>query len=345
MTRVRALIDGEWHSALPPDDPRARRLQERPSTYREWVTPDGAPGPEDQPAHRAEPGRYHLYVSYACPWAHRAILYRRLKGLEDVVSMSVLHPRMAGPESWRFEDSPWSTEDHLYGYRRLYQVYRRGDPRATTVVTVPLLWDRGGERIVNRESGDILRILERAFDAWGDPGVNFRPAGRGEEIEAMNAFVLRRVCTAVYRVGFARSQAAYNQEAEALFQALDALEGRLARQPYLLGRDITEPDWHLFCTLVRFDAAYHGALRCSRRRLVDYPALADHTRRLYEHPGVAGTVDLEAIAMHYHDDHAEIDRRIVPAPPAVDFRDAGVGALFPHDRAAAARSRPGGSTP
>ncbi|MDN3556527.1 glutathione S-transferase family protein [Halomonas maura] len=324
MRRVRALIDGRWYSALPLDDPLVTTLRDRPSRYRQWITPDGSPGPAGQAARRAEPGRYHLYVSYACPWAHRTILYRKLKGLEGVVSMSVLHPRMAGEHSWRFADTPDSTPDHLHGCRYLHEVYRRGDPTATTIVTVPLLWDRATQTIVNRESGDILRILEDAFDAWGDPAVRFRPRQHGEAIERMNAFVLGRVCTAVYRTGFASSQAAYDREVDRLFAALDELEWRLARQPYLLGDAITEPDWHLFCTLVRFDAAYHGALRCSRRRLLDYPALSAYTRRLYAYPGVADTVDFEAIRRHYYDDHAEIDPTIVAAPPDIDFRDGAV---------------------
>lgn len=321
MTRVRALIDGRWHSAIAPTDPRVERLRTRPSTYRDWVTPDGSPGPAGQPAHRAEPGRYHLYVSHACPWAHRTILYRRLKELEDIVTMSVLHPRMAGEHSWTFDDdSPLATRDHLYDSDYLHQVYTRGDPAATTVVTVPMLWDRERETIVNRESGDIIRMLESGFDAWGDPSVHFRPAELADDIERMNAFVLRRICAAVYRVGFAANQAAYDREVADLFRALEALEIRLSQQPWLLGNRITEADWHLFCTLVRFDTAYHGALRCNLRRLIDYPALAEHTRRLYEQPGVAGTVDFEAIRLHYFDDHAEIDRRIVPAGPAGDFR-------------------------
>lgn len=321
MARVRGLIDGRWHPALAPGDPRTERLRNRPSRYRDWITPDGSPGPAGQRAYPAEPGRYHLYVSRACPWAHRTILYRRLKGLEDTVSMSVLHPRMAGEHSWTFDDdSPFSTRDHLYGSDHLHQVYTRGDPSATTIVTVPMLWDRERETIVNRESGDIIRMLEGSFDAWGDPSVHFRPADFTDDIERMNAFVLRRICAAVYRVGFASDQAAYDREVGDLFRALEALEIRLSRQPWLLGDRITESDWHLFCTLVRFDIAYHGALRCNLRRLIDLPALTEYTRRLYEQPGVAGTVDFEAIRLHYFDDHAEIDRRIVPAGPAEDFR-------------------------
>lgn len=321
MRRIRALIDGRWYPALSMDDPILKKLRDHPSRYRHWITPDGAPMQAGQTARRAEPGRYHLYVSYACPWAHRTILYRKLKGLEGVVSMSVLHPRMASEQSWRFADPPCSTPDHRYGHRYLHEVYSRGDPTATTIVTVPMLWDRATQTIVNRESGDILRILEDAFDVWGDPSVRFRPRQHDEALERMKAFILDRVCTAVYRTGFAASQATYDREVDKLFAALDELELRLTRQTYLLGDEITEPDWHLFCTLVRFDVAYHGALRCSRRRLVDYPALSDYTQRLFTHPGVAETVDFEAIRLHYFDAHTEIDPTIVPAPPDVDFRN------------------------
>ena len=320
MARVRALVDGHWHPALAPTDPLVERLRRQPTRYRDWITADGGAGPAGQRARPAEPGRYHLYVSYACPWAHRAILYRHLKGLEDAVPMSVLHPRMAGPESWRFGETDFSTRDHLYGAEHLHQVYARGDPAATTVVTVPMLYDRATETIVNRESGDIIRILETAFDAWGDREVHFRPPELADAIERMNAFVIARVCAGVYRVGFAPDQATYERELERLFAALDALEQRLARRRFLLGDTLTESDWHLFATLVRFDAAYHGALRCSLRRLVDYPALSAFTQRLYALPGVAETVDLDAIRMHYFDDHPEIRRSIVPPVPAIDFR-------------------------
>ncbi|MGD8710492.1 MAG: glutathione S-transferase C-terminal domain-containing protein [Ectothiorhodospiraceae bacterium] len=319
MSRIRALINGHWHEALDRHGPRAEQLRRQPSIYREWITADGRPGPAGQPAQLAEPGRYHLYVSYACPWAHRTLLYRRLKRLEGVVTVSVLHPRMAGPRSWTFGETPLSTRDHLHGSEHLYEVYQRGDPKATTVVTVPMLWDRETDTIVNRESADIIRILDCAFDRWGDASVHFRPATLEAEIKRMNAFILPRVSAAVYRVGFARGQARYDREEARLFAALDALEKHLSGRRYLLGSRITEPDWHLFCTLIRFDAAYHRALNCSRRRIVDYPALAGHTRRLLQHPGVAETVDMNAIRLHYFDDHAEIDRTIVPAPTEGDL--------------------------
>ncbi|OEY67565.1 glutathione S-transferase family protein [Marinobacter sp. X15-166B] len=312
MARIRALIDGRWHPALTNESPQVAQLRDHPTRYRGWISASGAAGPDGRPTWPAEPGRYHLYVSYACPWAHRTILYRRLKRLERVVSMSVLHPRMAGPHSWTFADSPFSTRDHLYGCDYLHQIYTRGDPRATTVVTVPMLWDRATHTIVNRESGDIIRILESAFDAWGDAGVHFRPPALRPEIERLNAFLIPRVCTGVYRVGFAPDQATYDHELARLTEALAALEQRLARRRWLLGDTLTECDWHLFATLVRFDAAYVGALRCGRSHLSEYPALADHTRRLYEFPGVAETVDFEAIRLHYLDDHPEILRSIVP---------------------------------
>ena len=320
MARVRALIDGHWHPSLSPDDPLVARLRARPTTYREWITPDGAPGPAGQPARIAEPGRYHLYVSHACPWAHRAILYRRLKGLENVITMSVLHPRMAGAASWTFGESPWSTPDHLYGSDFLHEVYTRGDPRATTVVTVPMLWDRATETIVNRESGDIIRMLDRAFDAWGDAAVRFRPPELETEIERMNAFVIPRVSAAVYRVGFAADQDAYERELADLFGALDSLETQLKHRRYLLADTPTESDWHLFATLVRFDVAYHYAFKCNLRRLVDYPYLWPYARDLYQTPGVSETV----VMSHIKDD-GYYQGEITPIGPDLDFE-------APHDR-------------
>ncbi len=319
MARIKALIDGVWHGDVK-DTPAVREALAKGDVFRGWVAADDGAGSDGDDGWPAEPGRYHLYVSYACPWAHRAILYRRLKGLENVVSMSVLHPRMAGAGGWRFGDTPMSTPDHLYGQRRLYEVYQRGKPDVTTRVTVPMLWDRHTQRIVNRESGDIIRMLNSAFDRWGDAGVDFYPKPLRHAIDEMNAVILPKVSAGVYRAGFARSQAAYEQAVTELFETLDELERRLCRQPYLLGERITESDWHLFCTLVRFDAAYHGALKCNLRRLIDYPALTAYTARLYRVPGVAETVKLDHIKAHYYDDIGEIDPTIVPAGPADDFR-------------------------
>ncbi|WP_435106545.1 glutathione S-transferase family protein [Arhodomonas sp. AD133] len=319
MARIKALINGQWYGDLE-ETPAVRRALATGDRFRTRVTADGGPGPNGASALPAEPGRYHLYVSYACPWAHRTILYRRLKGLEDVISLSVLHPRMGDEAGWRFGDTAMSTPDHANGCRYLHEVYQRGKPDATTRVTVPMLWDKHEGRIVNRESGDIMRMLNSAFDRWGDADVDFYPPGLRPAIDKLNALILPRVCAGVYRAGFARSQADYDRAVHELFETLDELERRLGRQPYLLGEHITESDWHLFCTLVRFDAAYHGALRCNRYRLTDYPALAAFTRRLYRLPGVAETVKFDHIKAHYYDDLGELEPTIVPAGPARDFR-------------------------
>lgn len=320
MARIKALIDGVWYGDLEETPDVRETLKSRADVFRDWVTPDGSPGPQGGDGFPAAPGRYHLYVSYACPWAHRAILYRRLKRLENVISISVLHPQMGGPEGWCFGDTGMSTPDRANGRDRLYEVYQLGKPDATTRVTVPMLWDTKRRVIVNKESGDIIRMLDSAFDAWGDPSVSFYPRELRKDIDALNAVILPKVCAGVYKAGFARSQADYDTAVKELFDTLDWLESRLSRQPFLLGERVTESDWHLFCTLVRFDAAYHLALKCTLRRLVDYPALAAFTRRLYERPSVAETVKIDHIMRHYHDYIGDIDPTIVPVTPAEDFR-------------------------
>lgn len=321
MARIKALVNGTWHGDIE-DTAQVRRALSRGTVFRGWVCPPGGTAPPGYECLPAEPGRYHLYVSYACPWAHRAILYRRLKGLEGVVGMSVLHPRMATPAGWTFGDGAdeWATPDYANGARYLYEVYQRGAPRATTRVTTPTLWDRWQGRIVSRESGDIIRMLNSAFDAWGDASVDFYPAQLRDRINAMNASILKHVCTGVYKAGFARRQKDYDRAVRALFATLEELEARLDGRRWLVGNRITESDWHLFCTLVRFDAVYHGALKCNLYRLTDFPTLAAYTRRLYELPGVAETVRFDQIKAHYYDDLGEIDPSIVPAGPAGDFR-------------------------
>ncbi len=311
MRRIKALIDGVWHG----------ELIETPA-IRDLLSQSGAAGPDGPvtaDGFPAAPGRYHLYVSYACPWAHRTILYRRLKRLEPVVSMSVLHPRWAGPDGWRFEDGPLSTVDHAGGRRFLHEVYAAARPDFTGRVTVPVLWDKATSTIASTESGEIIRILNTAFDRWGDPAVDFYPPALRAEIDAVNALILPGLCRGVYRAGFAASQADYEAAVEAVFTTLGELERRLADRTYLLGEVVTEADWHLFATLCRFDAVYVGALRCNLRRLIDYPALCAYTRRMHELPGVADTVRIDHIKLHYHDAIDEIDRSIVPLGPEVDY--------------------------
>jgi putative glutathione S-transferase len=289
------------------------------STFRHWVTADGRPGPSGEGGFRAAPGRYHLYVSYACPWAHRTLIYRVLKGLEQVISVSVVHPLMPA-ESWVFGDYPGSTPDHVHGFSRLGQLYEQSAPGFDGVVTVPVLYDKERRVIVNNESSEIIRMLNSAFDAWGRPDVDFYPRNLRAEIDAVNALVYEDVNNGAYRAGFATTQEAYEAAYDRLFETLDALEARLEKQRYLVGDCITEADWRLFTTLVRFDAVYYGHFKCNRWRLVDYPNLWDFTRELYQVPGIAETVHMDHIKLHYYGSHRGINPTgIVPKGPELDF--------------------------
>ena len=322
---IKAMIDGTWYPTID-DSPafRARRAAEKTAWFSGRVTADGR---SDYPP---AAGRYHLYVSYACPWAHRTILYRALMGLEDAVPMSVVDPRWGGPGGWTFAaaDDPASgvTRDHVNGFSYLYEVYRLAKPDVTAKVTVPVLFDRETGTIVSTESGDIIRMFGDAFAGFATRDTDFRPHRLRPAIDALNAFILERICTGVYRAGFAATQAAYDSAVGDLFGALDTIEARLADRPYLHGETVTETDWHLFATLVRFDAVYYGALKCNLRRLTDYPNLWAHTRRLYNLPGVADTVRLDHVKRHYYDDLGITNPAIVPAGPPVDFGAAAAAA-------------------
>jgi len=295
------------------------------SGFRHWITPDGSPGPSGEGGFAAAPGRYLLYVSYACPWAHRTLILRRLKGLQEVIPVAVVHPVMP-PESWVFGDYPGSTPDPVHGFARLAELYDRVQPGFDGVVTVPVLYDRRRDTIVNNESSEIIRMLNSAFDPWGDAGVDLYPVDLRDEIDRINRFVYDRINNGVYRAGFATRQSAYEEAVRGLFSALDQLEALLARQPYLTGRRITEADWRLFTTLVRFDPVYHGHFKCNLRRLADYPNLWAYTRALYQWPGIADTVRLDHIKTHYYVSHTGINPNgIVPLGPVLDF-------LQPHDR-------------
>jgi putative glutathione S-transferase len=289
------------------------------STFRHWVTPDGGPGPTGDGGFPAEPGRYHLYVSYACPWAHRTLIVRALKGLESVVPVSVVHPVMP-PESWVFGDYPGSTPDRVHGFQTLHQLYEHAAPGFAGLVTVPVLYDTRRQVIVNNESSEIIRMLNGAFDAWGRRELDLYPEPLRAELDAVNALVYEHVNNGVYRAGFASTQGAYEAAYDRLFETLDDLEQRLGRQRYLVGDRITEADWRLFTTLVRFDAVYYGHFKCNRRRLIDYPSLWAYTRALYQVPGVAETVRMDHIKLHYYGSHRGINPTgIVPKGPELDF--------------------------
>ncbi|MDJ0981763.1 MAG: glutathione S-transferase family protein [Kiloniellales bacterium] len=310
------LVDGVWHDVWYDTKKSGGRFQRSDSAFRDWVTADGSSG------FKAEPGRYHLYVSLACPWAHRTLIFRKLKRLEQVISVDVVHWHMA-ENGWEFgieDGDDATTGDRLLGKDFLHQVYTTARPDYTGRVTVPVLWDKQSNTIVSNESAEIIRMLNGAFDEWGDAELDFYPKALRSEIEAVNEPIYHRINNGVYKAGFATTQSAYDQAFAELFETLDELEGRLGRQRYLAGEVITEADWRLFTTLLRFDPVYHGHFKCNLRRLIDYPNLWAYTRELYQVPGVAETVNLHHIKQHYYASHRSVNPTgIVPLGPEIDF--------------------------
>jgi putative glutathione S-transferase len=299
------------------DDGGFRR---RESQFREHVTADGSSG------YAAEAGRYHLYVSYACPWAHRTIIYRKLKGLEEAISMTVVDPER-DERGWAITNAPGTTADPVNHFAFLSEGYVASSREFDGRVTVPVLWDRRTERIVNNESAEIIRMLDSEFDAFAQhPERHYLPEELRSEIDELNARVYTNVNDGVYKTGFAKTQSAYEQAFGRLFDTLDELDARLAARRYLMGDAITEADWRLFTTLVRFDTVYVGHFKCNLRRIGDYPQLSGYLRDLYQHPGIAATVDLDQIKRHYYRTHPSLNpNRIVPVGPALDL-------AAPHDR-------------
>lgn len=313
------LIKGRWHDQWYDTDATDGEFIREESQFRHWITADGRPGPSGEGGFAAERGRYHLYVSLACPWAHRTLIARSLKGLEDWIGVSVVSPLM-GRQGWSFDRAEGSGGDDLYGADFLHQLYVRQQADYSGRVTVPVLWDRERECIVNNESAEILRMFNAAFDAQTGNAVDLYPAPLRAEIDRWNELVYERVNNGVYRAGFATSQQAYDEAYDRLFQALDLLELQLSRERFLCGPEPTEADWRLFTTLVRFDAVYHGHFKCNRQRLEDYAQLSEYVRDLYQHPGIADTVDLEHIKQHYYRSHPGINPAgIVPRGPKLDF--------------------------
>lgn len=295
------------------------------SGFRNWVTKDGSAGPSGVGGFAAKSGRYHLYVSYACPWAHRTLIFRALKGLEDVISVSIVHPLMPA-ESWVFGEYPGATEDHVNKADYLYQNYLIADANFDGQVTVPVLWDKKHQTIVNNESSEIIRMLNSAFDDYGNAKVDFYPKSLHEEIDEINHLIYNNINNGVYRAGFATRQSAYNKAFDRLFNTMDELEERLSQQRYLVGDKITEADWRLFTTMVRFDVVYYSHFKTNKKRLVDYPNLWAYTRELYQVPGVAETVNMDHIKHHYFASHHSINPTgIIPKGPDIDF-------LQPHGR-------------
>jgi len=314
------LVDGTWQSAWYDTSATGGAFVRSTAQFRNWVTVDGAAGPSGEGGFAAASGRYHLYVSYACPWAHRALIFRAIKGLAPHIGVSVVHPDMLA-EGWTFERGfDGTTGDGLFDLPFLRDIYLRAAPRYSGRVTVPVLWDRERGVIVSNESPEIIRMFNSAFDGLTGNRDDYWPEPLRPEIEAVNARIYDTVNNGVYKAGFATTQAAYDAAVHALFDSLDWLEARLARQRYLLGDRLTEADWRLFTTLVRFDPVYHLHFKCNRRRLIDYPNLWAYTRELYQQPGVAETVHFGHIVRHYHVSHDTINpHRIIPINPVLDF--------------------------
>jgi putative glutathione S-transferase len=317
---VGLLIEGEWHTDWYDTEKSGGRFVRPDAGFRHWIEPDS------DARFPAEAGRYHLYVSLACPWASRALIFRKLKGLESMIGLSIVDPFM-GDDGWFFSDGPGCIPDTVNGFRFLRQLYTKAVPDYTGRVSVPVLWDKQKQTIVNNESADIIRMFNSAFDDVGAGAGDYYPASLRERIDAINDTVYNNVNNGVYKAGFATAQSAYEEAACALFDTLDELEALLGRQRYLVDDAITEADWRLLTTLVRFDSVYYSHFKCNRRQLRDYPNLWNYCRELYQMPGVAGTVNLHHIKQHYYRSQPTVNpTRIVPIGPKIDF-------TAPHDRA------------
>jgi putative glutathione S-transferase len=313
------LIDGVWRDQWYDTQSTGGHFVRQATKFHRWITADGSPGPTGDKGFKAEAGRYHLYVSYACPWAHRTLIFRVLKGLQDMISLSVVHWFM-GDQGWTFAPGDGVIPDPNLNAQYLHQLYTHVEPTITGRVTVPVLWDKQTQTIVNNESSEIIRMLNSAFDHLGAKPGDYYPAELREEIDAVNDRVYHTINNGVYKCGFATTQDAYEEELQLLFESLDWLEKRLADQKYLLGDRLTEADWRLFTTLVRFDAVYYGHFKCNLRRIVDYPHLWRYVRELYQMPGIADTVNFHHIKHHYYQSHKTINPTgIVPAGPELDF--------------------------
>lgn len=320
------LVEGKWHDVWYDTQSTGGHFERKASSFRNWVTTDGSAGPSGAAGFKAESGRYHLYVSLACPWAHRTLIMRSLKGLENLISVSVVNWLM-GPEGWTFADGPGVVPDRVNGAQRLYEVYLKADPNYSGRVTVPVLWDREKRTIVNNESAEIIRMMNSAFDHLGAKEGDYYPPDLRTEIDGLNAKIYDTVNNGVYKAGFATTQAAYEEAVRPLFETLDLMEARLQDRRYLTGSRLTEADIRFFTTLVRFDAVYYGHFKCNIRRIADYPNLGAYLRDLYQIPGIAETVNLQHIKRHYYESHRTINPTgIVPVGPTLNLER-------PHGRA------------
>ena len=317
------LVNGAWQEDI--SRTKEGRFIRPAPIFRNFVTRDGSPGPSSEGGFAAETGRYHLYISLACPWAHRTLIFRALKKLESAVSVSITEP-LYGKTGWEFGTARSGTSDTVNGKTTLAEIYLLADPRYTGRVSVPVLWDRKRRTIVNNESSEIIRMLNSAFDAFTDERTDYYPAQLRGEIDAVNDMIYTNINNGVYRAGFATSQEAYEEAAYGIFDTLDKIEERMSRRRFLTGRHLTEADWRLFTTLVRFDTVYYSHFKCNLRRIADYPNLWNYTRDLYQVPGVAETVSIDHIKRHYYGSQRQVNPTgIVPIGPQIDF-------TAPHDR-------------
>ncbi|OUS05123.1 glutathione-dependent reductase [Rhodobacterales bacterium 52_120_T64] len=319
------LQEGRWVDQWYNTSETDGRFVRRAPQFRNWITADGSAGPTGEAGFKAESGRYHLYVSLACPWAHRTLIFRALKALEETISISIVHWYMAD-QGWTFQAGDGTVPDTVNGSEFMYQVYTAAQPDYSGRVTVPVLWDKKTKTIVSNESPEIIRMLNSAFDEIGAASGDYYPEPLRTKIDALNSRIYDTVNNGVYKAGFATTQEAYEEAVVPLFETLDWLEERLAKQRYLTGNTITEADWRLFTTLVRFDPVYVGHFKCNIRRIADHPNLSGYVRDLYQQPGVAATVDMEHIKNHYYTSHESINpSRVVPVGPEIDY-------AAPHDR-------------
>lgn len=319
------LQNGKWVDQWYDTKTTKGRFVRREAQFRNWVTADGSAGPSGQSGFRAEAGRYHLYVSHACPWAHRTMIFRAIKGLQDMISVSVVHWFMA-ENGWTFKPEDGATGDHINDAHYMYEVYTAADPDYSGRVTVPVLWDKKTKTIVSNESSEIIRMFNSAFDGIGAKSGDYYPEHLRLEIDQLNDRIYDTVNNGVYKSGFATTQAAYEEAVVPLFESLDWLDDRLSRQRYLAGDRLTEVDWRLFTTLLRFDPVYVGHFKCNIRRIEDYSSLSNYVRELYQHPGVAETVHMDHIKKHYYGSHETINPSlIVPMGTGFDLTE-------PHNR-------------
>ncbi len=313
------LIEGTWHDKWYDTKSSAGKFIREDAQFRNWITEDGDPGPTGTGGFKAERDRYHLYLSLACPWAHRTLIFRTLKGLGDIIGITVVHPHML-ENGWQLEATEDSADDFVDGFRYLHQVYTAADAEYSGRVTVPVLWDKKTRTIVSNESSEIIRMFNSAFDRITGNSLDFYPQPLRAEIDTVNELVYAKVNNGVYRAGFATTQEAYESAFDALFETLDGLDARLGNQRYLVGGQITEADWRLFTTLIRFDTVYHGHFKVNLKRIEDYPNLSEYMRELYQVPGVSKTVSFDHIKRHYYVSQRTINpTQVVPKGPALDL--------------------------